>query len=104
MRNGGAMAELEADDVVEVPSHIDRDGAHPITQPAMPPAMRDLVRAVKAYERLAIRAAVSGERSDVRAALHAHPLVGGRIGEVDPLLDALLDANRPYLPQFGAVT
>ena len=104
VRNAGAMAELEPDDVVEVPSHIDRDGAHPITQPAMPPAMRDLVRAVKAYERLAIRAALSGERADVRAALEAHPLVGGRIDDVDPLLDALLEANRPYLPQFGAVT
>ena len=90
--------------VVEVPSRIDRDGAHPIRQPAMQPAMRDLVRAVKAYERLAIRAAESGERADVRAALEAHPLVGGRIGDVDPLLDALLEANRPYLPQFGAVT
>ena len=104
VRNGGAMAELEPDDVVEVPSRIDRDGAHPIAQPPMTPAMRDLVRAVKAYERLAIRAAVSGERADVRAALEAHPLVGGRIADVDPLLDALLEANRPYLPQFGAVT
>jgi 6-phospho-beta-glucosidase len=104
VRNGGAMAELEPDDVVEVPSRIDREGAHPIGQPAMPPDMRDLVRAVKAYERLAIRAAISGERADVRAALEAHPLVGGRIGDVEPLLDALLEANRPYLPQFGALT
>ena len=104
VRNGAAMAELEPDDVVEVPSRIDRDGAHPIGQPPMPPAMRDLVRAVKAFERLAIRAALSGERTDVRAALEAHPLVGGRIADVDPLVDALLDANRPYLPQFGAVT
>jgi 6-phospho-beta-glucosidase len=104
VRNDRAMVELEPDDVVEVPSQIDRDGAHPIGQPAMPPAMRDLVRAVKAYERIAIRAALSGERADVRAALEAHPLVGGRIDDVDPLLDALLEANRPYLPQFGAVT
>ena len=66
VRNGRAIAELEPDDVVEVPSRIDRDGAHPIGQPAMTPAMRDLVRAVKAYERLAIRAALSGERTDVR--------------------------------------
>ena len=104
VRNDGAMAELEADDVVEVPSRIDREGAHPIPQRPMPPAMRDLVRAVKAYERLAIRAAESGGRADVRAALEAHPLVGGRIDDVGPLLDALLEANRPYLPQFGTVT
>jgi 6-phospho-beta-glucosidase len=104
VRNGDAMAQLDPDDVVEVPSRIDREGAHPVAQAAMPPPARDLVRAVKAYERLAIRAALSGERSDVRAALQAHPLVGGRIDDVDPLLNALLEANRPYLPRFGALT
>ena len=103
VRNGEAVAELDPDDVVEIASHIDRDGAHPITQPPMQPAMRDLVREVKAFERLAIRAALSGDREDVRAALSAHPLVGPRIGDVGPLLDALLEANRAYLPRFDAV-
>lgn len=102
VRNGDAMPDLDPDDVVEVPARIDRDGAHPIPQPPMPAPMRDLVRAVKAYERLAIRASLSGDRSDVRAALEAHPLVGGRISDVQPLLDALLEANRPYLPRLGA--
>ena len=101
VRNGSAMPDLDPDDVVEVPSRIDRDGAHPLPQPPMPAPMRDLVRAVKAFERLAIRAAQSGERDDIRRALAAHPLVGGRIGDVDPLLDALLEANRPYLAVAG---
>jgi 6-phospho-beta-glucosidase len=101
VRNGDAMPDLDPDDVVEVPSRIDRDGAHPLPQPPMTPAMADLVRSVKAFERLAIRAAMSGTRDDVRAALAAHPLVGGRIGDVDPLLDALLQANRPYLGVAG---
>ena len=64
--------------------------------------MRDLVLAVKHFERLAIRAARSGSRDDVREALAAHPLVGGQIGDVEPLLGALLEANRPYLPAFDA--
>ena len=61
---------------------------------------------MKAFERLAIAAALSGERDDVRAALAAHPLVGGRIGDVDPLLDALLEANEPVpaAVRRGAVT
>ena len=101
VRNGNAMPDLDADDVVEVPARIDREGAHPLPQPPMARPMRDLVRAVKAFERLAIRAAQSGERDDVRRALAAHPLVGGRIGDVDPLLDALLEANRPYLAVAG---
>jgi 6-phospho-beta-glucosidase len=103
VRNGDAIPDLAADDVVEVPARIDRDGADPIAQGPMPPAMRDLVREVKAFERLAIRAALSGDREDARAALAAHPLVGPRIGDVEPLLDALLEANRPYLPRFGAL-
>ena len=97
VRNGGSMPDLEPDDVVEVPSRIDRDGAHPIPQPPLRPEVRDLVRRVKAFERLAIRAARSGDREDVRRALEAHPLVGDRIGDVGPLLDALLDANQQYL-------
>ncbi len=103
VRNGDALPDLAPDDVVEVPARIDRDGAHPLPQGAMPTAAADLVRRVKAFERLAIAAALSGDRADVRAALAAHPLVGDRIGDVDPLLDALLEANEPYLPRFGAV-
>jgi 6-phospho-beta-glucosidase len=102
VRNGDAVADLDPDDVVEVPAHIDRNGAHPIQQPPMPVAIRDLVRDVKRFERLAIRAALSGERADVEAALDTHPLVGPRIGDVRPLLDALLHANRAHLPRFAA--
>jgi 6-phospho-beta-glucosidase len=103
VRNGEAVPDLAADDVVEVPARIDRAGAHPLPQAPMPEPMRELVRAVKAFERLAIRAALSRERDDIRRALEAHPLVGGRIGDVTPLLDALLDANRAYLAVPGPV-
>lgn len=102
VRNGDAMPDLAPDDVVEVPGRIERDGAHPIPQPPMTPAIRELVRTVKAFERLAIRAALSGERADVRAALASHPLVGGRVGDVEALMNALLAANREHLPRFGA--
>ena len=100
VRNGDAVDGLPPDEVVEVPARIDRDGAHPLRQPPMDDDMLTLVRAVKDYERLAIRAALSGTRADARAALEAHPLVGPRIGDVTPLLDALLEANRAHLPQF----
>ena len=101
VRNGGAMPDLADDDVVEVPARIDRDGAHPLPQPPMPGPMRDLVMTVKAFERLAIVAARSGARDDIRRALEAHPLVGGRIGDVEPLLEALVAANGPYLAVGG---
>lgn len=104
VRNDGAIPELGADDVVEVPARIGRDGAHPLSQAPMDPAMLELVRAVKDFERLAIRAAMSGDPEDVRAALEAHPLVGPRIGDVRPLLEALLDANQQHLPRFAAAS
>ena len=101
VRNGEAVAGLAPDDVVEVPARIDREGAHPLAQPPMNAEMLALVRAAKEYERLAVRAARSGAREDARLALEVNPLVGPRIGEVTPLLDALLEANRVHLPQFA---
>jgi 6-phospho-beta-glucosidase len=101
VRNDGAVPGLPDDDVVEIPARIDRAGAHPLPQPPMDAEMLTLVRAAKVYERLAIRAALSGTRADVRVALEANPLVGPRIGDVTPLLDALLEANRAHLPQFA---
>ena len=63
--------------------------------------MRGLVQAAKAYEELAVEAAMSGDRRTAMRALIANPLVGG--GEVaEPLLDALIEANRAYLPRFFA--
>jgi 6-phospho-beta-glucosidase len=101
VRNGDAIPGLSPDDVVEVPARIDRDGAHPLAQQPMSPEMLALVRAAKEYERLAIRAARSGAREDARLALEVNPLVGPRIGDVTPLLDALLEANQAHLPQFA---
>jgi 6-phospho-beta-glucosidase len=101
VRNDHSVAGLPPDEVVEVPSRIDRSGAHPLPQLPMSAEMLALVRAAKEYERLAIRAARSGAREDARLALEANPLVGPRIGDVVPLLDALLEANQAHLPQFA---
>jgi 6-phospho-beta-glucosidase len=100
VRNDGAMPDLERTDVVEVAARIDRDGAHPIAVAPLAAEQRDLVLRVKHYERLTIEAAMSGDRAIARDALEAHPLVDSRV-DVDALLDALLDANRRYLPRFS---
>jgi 6-phospho-beta-glucosidase len=99
VRNGGALPGLPDDAVVEIPARIDRDGAHPAPLAAMAPEIRGLVQCVKAYEDLAVAAAVHGDRAIATKALLAHPLVG-RFAVAKPLLQALLDANRPYLPRF----
>ncbi|HSL32503.1 MAG TPA: 6-phospho-beta-glucosidase [Candidatus Limnocylindrales bacterium] len=100
VRNDGAITELPAAAVVEVPARIDRDGAHPLPLAPLAPEMRGLVQAAKAYEELAVQAARSGDRDIALRALIANPLVG-RWEIAAPLLDALLSANRTNLPRFA---
>jgi 6-phospho-beta-glucosidase len=103
IRNGAggvrALPDLPDDAVVEVPARITREGATIIPQQPLPPEMRGLVQAVKAYEELAVAAAKSGDRGLALKALLANPLVA-RWSIAEPLLDALLEANRAHLPRF----
>ena len=45
VRNGGTLAGLAADDVVEVPARVDRDGAAPLPQRPLAPELLGLVAA-----------------------------------------------------------
>ncbi len=99
VRNDGAIPDLPDDAVVEIPARIDRDGAHPLPLAPLAPEMRGIVQAIKAYENLAIEAALSGDRRVALRALLANPLVAD-YDVAAPLLDALLEANRAYLPRF----
>jgi 6-phospho-beta-glucosidase len=99
--NAGAIPNLADDAVVEVPCRISAAGAEPLPQRPLPPEMLGLVEQVKAYERLTVQAAVSGDRDLALKALMANPLVPG-YEVAGPLLDALLEANRPLLPRFSA--
>jgi 6-phospho-beta-glucosidase len=99
VRNGDALPDLPAGAVVEVPARIDRDGAHPLPLAPLAPEMRGLVQAAKAYEDLAVEAAVSGDQRTALRALLANPLVPGYAAAA-ALLEALLEANRAHLPRF----
>jgi 6-phospho-beta-glucosidase len=99
MRNNGSVAGLPDDAVVEVPATVDRAGAHPVPIAPLAPELLGLVQAVTAYEVLTIQAARTGDRRVAVRALLANPLVR-QWDRAVPLLDALLEANRPHLPQF----
>jgi 6-phospho-beta-glucosidase len=75
VRNGGTLAGLADDDVVEVPARIGSQGAEPLAQPALAPELLGLVQHVAAYERLAATAARKGDRDTARLALMTNPLV-----------------------------
>jgi 6-phospho-beta-glucosidase len=75
VRNDGTLAGLAADDVVEVPARIGRDGAAPISQRPLAPELLGLVQHVAAYERLTAEAALTRDPATARRALLAHPLI-----------------------------
>ena len=99
IRNNGALPDLPDDTTVEVPARITQAGAEALKLRPLAPEMRGLVQAAKAYEELAIEAAKTGDRRVALRALLANPLVA-RWSMAEPLLDALLEANREHLPQF----
>jgi 6-phospho-beta-glucosidase len=101
VRNDGTIAGLPDEAVVEVPALVDTEGPHPVRVAPLAPEMLGLVQAVTGYEVLAIEAARTGDRDTALRALVANPLVRQWSLAV-PMLDALLDANRPYLPRFFA--
>ena len=76
MRNGGTLAGLADDDVVEVPARVGRDGPVPLEQAPLAPELLGLVQHVAAYERLTAEAAVTRDDVTARKALLAHPLIG----------------------------
>ena len=99
VRNDGAIPNLPDDAVVEISATVDRDGAHPLSTDPLAPEMLGLVEQAKAYEILTIRAAKTGDRGTALKALMANPLVPD-YDTAKPLLEALLEANRAFLPRF----
>ena len=99
VRNNGALPELPDDAIVEVPCAINRSGATPAVPTGLHRATEGLVSAVATYERLAVEAAVTGNRETAFLALLAHPLIS-QIQPAEQLLDDLLVANAAYLPRF----
>jgi 6-phospho-beta-glucosidase len=92
IRNGGTLAGLADDDVVEVPARVDGHGAHPLEQRPLAPELLGLVQHTSAYERLTVKAALTRDPVIARKALLAHPLIG-QWEPVQELLERLLDAE-----------
>jgi 6-phospho-beta-glucosidase len=97
--NRGAIEGLPGDAVVETNCLIGKDGAVPLVYGALPPAISGLVHQVKAYERLAIEAAVEGDPAKVVLALVNNPLVRD-MKTAGAIFGDLLLANKDHLGYF----
>jgi 6-phospho-beta-glucosidase len=94
--NGNAVADLEPDDVVEVPCEISRQGVRPKPRGHLPEQVRGLVQAVKQYERTTIRAALESSAALARLALTEYPIVGQWELAAD-LVSALIASDPQHL-------
>jgi 6-phospho-beta-glucosidase len=103
IRNEGTIGGMAPDDVVEVPARVDGGGATALPQAPVVPELLGLMQHVSAYERLAVQAALTGDRALVHKALLTHPLVAQDAVSAE-LVDRLLEADARHLPQFDTGT
>jgi len=99
IRHLGAVPGWDPDWVLEMPCSVSAQGIQPLPTPPLPPVCAGLVAQVKAFEVLAVEAAVTGDRNAAYQALLAHPL-GPPADQVYSVLEDMLESNRDYLPQF----
>lgn len=100
VRNNGALSFMDKDDVVEVKCMINKQGITPVKIKNFDNNLIiGLMKAVKAYEKLAVKAGLYGDYDSALSALLVHPLIGD-YNKAKPLLDEMLTANKGFLPQF----
>ncbi len=98
VRNHGAIADVDFEDVVEAPCAISSRAIVPEHCGRLPEEVRGLVLSVKAYERAAIEASVNGSEEQARKAMLLYPA----IGEWEPSAGLLRDlkARSPAFPSL----
>lgn len=99
VRNGTATPDLPPGAVMEVPSIVGRHGASPRPVGAIEPQIIGLIRQVKAFEQLTIRAVVARDYGAALLAVIAHPLGPSAEGAQRVLADVIrtnaLDLRTP---------
>lgn len=100
VKNDGVLPFMGGSDVIEAKCLVNRNGAVPVpVKKAVSPYIIGMMQAVKAYEKLTVKAAINGSRSDALAALMVHPLIGD-YHKAKAALDEMLAANAKYLPNW----
>ncbi len=101
VKNRGAISDLPADSAVEVACRITADGPKPLATGALKLPISGYVQMMKAFERMTVQAAVTGDKNLAVAALNLNPLCPSD-ALANVVIDELLEAHKEYLPQFFA--
>lgn len=101
IKNNGTIKGIPDDSVIEVNCIVDKRGAIPLAlKSPVEQKILGLIQSVKAYEILAVEAAVHGDKNAAIMALANNPLIPS-IDNAIKLFDELYELNKEYLPQFN---
>jgi 6-phospho-beta-glucosidase len=89
VRNTVGLSGLDDQAIVEVPCHVDGNGARPYAVTPLDEHQAGLVSSIKAVERATIAAATAGSRRAALRAFALHPLIDS-VGVAGRLLDGYL--------------
>ncbi len=103
VRNDGFIDNLPDGCCVEVPIYVDRMGLHPTRVGALPPALAALNMTNVLVQGLSVEAALSGDPELLVQAVALDPLAAAvlTLGEIRSMAAEMLEAERPWLPQFA---
>lgn len=97
--NKGAIIGMADDDIVEVACWVTGDGVNPVHIGRIPDHQRQLMEAVKLYERLASTAILNRARATAIQALTMHPLVG-TYPLAEKLIAAFIAAHQDWIGEW----
>ena len=103
LTNDQTITNLPSDAIVEAPGYVDRHGFNRPQWGDLPPGCAAVCSNSIGVQRLAVEAAATGNDELLRQAFLLDPLVGAVCNppEVWQLVDEMLVAGEPWLPQYG---
>ncbi|MBA2482614.1 MAG: alpha-glucosidase/alpha-galactosidase [Planctomycetes bacterium] len=101
--NNGCITNLPDDAIVEVPGYVDRNGISTPKVGDLPLGCAAVCNATVSVQRLAVRAAITGDDQLLRQAMMMDPLTGAMLDppEIWQMVDEMLVAQAAWLPQYG---
>lgn len=102
-QNKGCISNLPDDCIIEAPGYVDRTGIHMAPVGDLPLGCAAVCNASVSVQRLAVKAAVSGNDTLLRQAMMMDPLTGAVCdpAEIWQMTDEMLAAQAEWLPQYG---